>query len=95
MVEKLLRRLAFVFVDDPQVIPFVVHEELGLHREDGRPVVHSRALLQHTVIVRPLDGNRFRHVHDIPAAVKPGGLCDIDGIADLLAQALRVAMEGE
>ena len=91
MVEKLLCRLAFGLVDDPQVIPFVVHKELGLHREDGRPVGHLHA----EVLVRPLEADRLRHVHDVPAAVKPGGVCDIEGIADLLAQALRVAMEGE
>ena len=69
----------------------MVHKELRLHREDGRPVEHLRA----DVLVRPVDGDRIRHVHDVPAAVKPGGVCDSDGIADHLAEALRVTMEGE
>ena len=90
MVEKLLCRLAFGLVDYPQVIPFVVHKELGLHREDGRPVVHLRA----EVLVRPLEADRLRHVHDVPAAVKPGGICDRKGLAEHIAHALRVAAEG-
>ena len=66
-----------------------------LDRQGGCPVVHSRAVLQlsilhHTVFVRPLDGNRLRHVQDVPAAVTLGGLCDSNGLADHLAQKLRV-----
>ena len=92
--ENLQSRLGFVRIDDSPVI--LLHKELGLNGEGGRPVVHLHA----SELVRPVDGGRLCHVHDVLAAVTPGALCDSKGLADLIAQTLRVdgsfsVMEGE
>lgn len=64
--------------------------EVAPNRQGGCPVVHLRA----EVRVRPLGGDRLRHVHDVLAAVQPGGFCDSKGVADHLAQVLRVGVVG-
>ena len=53
--------------------------------------MHLRAVLSYVaVLVRPLCGERLRHVHDVLAAVLLGGLCDSEGVANNPAQKLRV-----